>query len=183
MYVHSMQVARIPGGTRVTYQGRDLPLVWSSVILGYLRVWLGVATFAMPFVLMWGQSVDFSNWTRWECLATYATALVWALTLLPGRLGAEQKKQLVVLGEATGSYLDPKRDGLIGRKGVCAMLEPALRAMGSIAEPDAASLRAAIPKADRPLLGKIYAFARYAAPDSPEYAPVALEAWSKIARG
>jgi hypothetical protein len=178
MYVHSMQMTRLPGGTRITYQGRDLPLVWSSVVLGFLRVWLGLATFAMPFVLMWGQSVDFSNWTRWECLATYATAILWALTLVPGRLSAEKQKQLVWLGEATGSYFDPRRDGMLGRKGVCAMLEPNLR--GWKVEPDVASLRAAIGRADAKLLGQIYAYARYAAPDEPDYAPVVDEAWARI---
>jgi hypothetical protein len=152
------------------------------VILGYLRVWLGFATFATPFVLMWGQSVDLSDWTRWECLATYAMAFVWALTFVPGRLSAAKKKELAVLGRATGSYLDPRHDGPIGRAGVCAMLEPSIRALG-VAQPDAASLRAAIPKADPILLGKIYAYARYAAPESADYAPVVTEAWSKLERG
>ncbi len=181
MYVHSMQISRVPGGTRVQYKGRDLPLVGSSVLLGYARVWLALATFAMPFVLMWGQQVDFSSWTRWECLATYACAALWALTFLPGRVSATEKKKLVCIGEATGAYLDPRRDGMLGRKGFCAMLEPALRAAGT--EPDPASLRAAIARSnDTKVLGKIYAYARYAVPDSPEYGPVVDEAWSRITR-
>lgn len=181
MYVHGMDIQRIPGGTSIRYQGRDLPLVWSSVILGYLRVWLALAGFAMPFALMWGQSVDFSNWTRWECLATYATFALWGLTFLPGRASAQRKKELIVLGRATGAYFDPLRDHAIGRQGVVALLEPALRAHGI--EPDAKSLRAAIAKTnDAVLLGKIYAFGRYAAPESPELAPVVSEAWSKLER-
>ena len=61
------------------------------------------------------------------------------------------------------------------------MLEPALRAAGT--EPDPASLRAAIARSnDTKVLGKIYAYARYAVPDSPEYGPVVDEAWSRITR-
>lgn len=179
MYVHSMQISRVPGGTSIRYQGRDLPLVWSSVVLGYLRVWLALVAFAMPFVLMWGQSVDFGNWTRWECLVTYATALVWLLTFLPGRPSALAKRQLRVLGQATGAYFDPRRDHMLGRKGVCAMLEPSLRALGM--EPDVASLRSGLGrKADARTLGMIYAFARYAAPDEPEYRPLVDETWARI---
>lgn len=179
MYVERVEISSHGNARTIRYHGVDLPLCPSSVLLGYLRVWLAIAAFASPFVLMWGQDVDFE---RPEWLVTLALVATWIFTLIvPGRLRGEAKRRVELLGDVTGVYLDPKRFDAIQRAGRRAGLGDVIARRGvSIEDPEQA--RISVARADRELLGSIYAFARYSAVDRPEWKVVAEEAWSRLGR-
>jgi len=180
MYVERVEMSSHGGARTIRYIGIDLPLCAKSVLLGYLRVWLALAAFASPFVLMYGESVDFS---RPEWFVTLALIAVWIFVLVvPGRLWGEQKRKIELLGDVTGVYLDPARFDEIQRAGRRAGLGDVIAQRGvSIEDPEPARLAAA--RADRELLGSIYAFARYSAVDRREWKVVADEAWTRLSRG
>jgi hypothetical protein len=180
MYVHSVQYDRVAGGSRVRYQGSDLPLVWPSVLLGYARVWLGWLSFAMPWITMYGQAFEF-DLSRWEWQVCLATLIAWIATFVPGRLSAQKKKELAVIGRATGAYLDPARLDRLARLGRRSLMEPVLKAAG-VAPDAAAAGRSLVARADGKLLEILYAYARYAQLDEPAWAPVAAESWQKLQR-
>lgn len=179
MYVEHMEVEAYAGGRAIRYVGIDLPLCAKSVLLGYLRFWLGIAAFASPFVLMWGESVSFS---RPELGITAALIALWIFVVfVPGRLWGDAKRKVELLGDVTGVYLDPARFDAIQREGRRAGLGDVIAQRGvSVDDPEKA--RISIARADRELLGSIYAFARYAAVDRREWRVVADEAWTRLQR-
>lgn len=86
-----------------SYQGEQVRLNLLSVLLGYLRVWLGVAVFALPFVLYWGQSVKGYMFIP----SLYAALGLVAVLVLPGLLARGRRKKLAVLRRTTGLGCDP----------------------------------------------------------------------------
>ena len=104
------------------------------------------------------------------------------VVFVPGRLWGEARRKVELLGDVTGVYLDPARFDAIQREGRRAGLGDVIAQRGvSVDDPE--KVRTSIVRADRELLGSIYAFARYAAVDRREWKVVADEAWSRIQRG
>lgn len=108
MYVvnESSQSDRWGRNVTLTYRHYPMAMSWSSVVLGYLRVWLLLLAFAAPFVLMYGEPVDFS---RPELLVSVALFLAWLLAMtipaiVPHRLDGDAGR----LEELTGICLDPE---------------------------------------------------------------------------
>lgn len=90
-----------------TYQHFPIRMHWGSVLLGYSRVWLVLLALAAPFVLMYGESVDFG---RPEMFVSYGLLGAWLLSLVgpalvPHRLGGDAAR----LAELTGIALEPER--------------------------------------------------------------------------
>jgi hypothetical protein len=163
---------------QMTHEGDPIPLVWKSVLLGYLRVWLGWATFTSPFWMMWGETVDFS---RPEWLVTAGLFAAWIFVLLvPGRLSAKGRAERQALYRATGSYLDPRRLGDFELESRTEDLERDLAQRGLPTEPAALLERAR--SADEPDARAIYAYARYAAAHTNDaaFASIADVAWARF---
>ena len=97
-------------GRRVTYTYDHFTLRLSpaSVILGYLRVWLPYLALATPFILMYGESVDFG---RPELFVSYGLLALWLLLLIvPGFvLRGPPTGDAARLATLTGISVDPER--------------------------------------------------------------------------
>jgi len=177
MYVMHESMSRSPGATHYKTSGISLPLQLSSVLLGYLRVWLAFACVASPFVMFWGESLD---WSRPEWRITALLFSCWlAVLLLPGiyfRLGAAKRD---VLHEATGLYLDPERFDAMQRASRTDDLADALTRSGVDLEaiaPDPNLLGLLAPDT----LKRVYAYARYASLADAQWRPVAEAAWARL---
>lgn len=87
-----------------SYSGENLRLNPLSILLGYLRVWLAIAIFALPFVLYWGKSVEGYMFIP----SGYALLGLVAVLVLPGLLSRTRRKKLGVLRRRVGLGCDPK---------------------------------------------------------------------------
>jgi hypothetical protein len=164
-------------GNRSThsYGGRPLKLVWKSVLLGYLRVWLLWFVFGWPFISMWGQRVDFS---RPEFLVSGAAFLVWlAVVIFPGRLSKQEVAQLTVLGSVTGVPARPEYLDLIDFELKKDVLQTRMKDEGLPLNPGECAR--AVEKASPDQTALIYAFARYT--KEGEWQNVMDLAWKKLA--
>jgi hypothetical protein len=152
-----------------------LPLHWGSVVLGWLRVWLPLTAVALPFALMWGESVDLS---RPEMLWSAGLLAAWLVTFFFGRVGKDDKARLIALGEATGMRLDPRH------------LEPVFRAtrrdvvanrleLTGVTIDDNAPEAVRLADLDREQLLLVYAYARYAVGDA-AWEKLATAAWAAL---
>lgn len=92
-------------GRRTThsYSGEPVRLNPLSIVLGYLRVWLGVAVFALPFVLYWGQAVKASMFIP----SAWALGALLVVAFVPGLLARERRRKLAVLRRVVGLGCDP----------------------------------------------------------------------------
>lgn len=163
---------------QMSHTGQPLRLVWASVVLGYLRVWLGWAAFTSPFWLMWGERVDFSRPEWW---VTGALFVLWLLVLfVPGRLSAKRKSELRLLGASTGIAVEPRHLGSFDLEGRFEDLVSALEHRGLAAEPSA--LDRALATADAHTARLVFAYAKYAAAHqghSPELSTLAERALAR----
>lgn len=79
--------------TRHSWAGEKVRLNPWSILLGYLRVWLSIGIFALPFVLFWGQSVHAAQFVP----SGYALLALIVVMVVPGLLTRTRRKKLTVL--------------------------------------------------------------------------------------
>lgn len=89
--------------TTHSYSGETVRLNPLSILLGYLRVWLGVAVFALPFALYWGQSVKGYMFIP----SAWALGALLLVGFGPGHLARGRRKKLAVLRRVVGLGCDP----------------------------------------------------------------------------
>lgn len=166
-------------GNRSTYSwsGRRLPLQWSSVLLGYLRVWPAWLALAMPFLLMWGERVDFS---RPEMLISAGLLVFWiGMLILPGRLSKEKKAQFRIMAQSTQLLLDPKRLPAIDREFILEDLAKSLELIDVKTDTPTVFLDRQ-GDLDPPDLGLLYTYARYRAVAEPAWRAAATTLWQRL---
>ena len=166
------------GRRQMSHEGEPIPLVWKSVVLGYLRVWLAWAAFTSPFWLMWGERLDFG---RPEWFVVVGLFVAWILVLVvPGRLGGLAKAQRQALFRQTGLYLDPARLSSFELEERKEELERDVEGHGLPIE--AGALDEALGSADETQARLAYAYARYAAVFSKDAAfeRTADAAWARF---
>lgn len=176
-YVTGVSVS--PSGNRSTdsWTGRRLPLQWYSVLLGYLRIWSFWLALAMPFILMWGEDVDFS---RPEYLVAVGLLVFWLLVLfLPGRLSRKAKAQLRVLARSTQLMLDPKRLPAHDRDFILKDLAKELQLLDVPTDTPAVLLDrlGELEPADQEIL---YTYARYRSVKEPAWRNTADTIWQRL---
>ena len=177
-YVLSEEYSHHGNRSKHEWNGIRIKWVWSSMILGYLRVWLFWLAVAMPFILMWGESVEFD---RPEYLVSAGLLVVWALLMFfPGRLSAAEKRKLRLLAELTGGLaLDPKyldsfehsiRLEDLGKELSLLELEPG----------DPAACQAKLIDLEAHELKAVFAYSRYAAIQDRAWRAVADRAFEQL---
>lgn len=87
-----------------SYSGEKVKLNWLSIVLGYLRVWLSIGVFALPFVLYWGRSVEGYMFVP----SGYSLVAAVVVMVVPGLLSRGRRKRLAVLRRVMGLGCDPK---------------------------------------------------------------------------
>jgi len=87
-----------------SYSGEKVKLNWLSIVLGYLRVWLSIGVFALPFVLYWGKSVEGYMFVP----SGYSLVGAVGVMVVPGLLSRGRRKRLAVLRRVMGLGCDPK---------------------------------------------------------------------------
>jgi hypothetical protein len=176
MHVLDTQMETYGNTTRFTYRGIDLPTQWKSWLLGTLRVVLGIAWPVSPFVLMWGESVDFG---RPEWNVTYALFGIWlALLIFGGRLGPTEKKKRLAMKSVTGLAIDPAR--LYEHKR--AEIRGKLGEQHGFTLDNAREICAELTQGgDHDSRVAAYTYGRYAAPDRPSWRAAAATLWPLIA--
>lgn len=143
---------------QMSHSGQPLRLVWSSVVLGYLRVWLGWAALSSPFWLMWGERLDFSRPEWWVTGGLFAA---WLFVLfVPGRLSARHAAELRLLQATTGIAVEPRHLGGFDLEGRYEDIVSALEHRGLSADPRA--LLDALATADADAARLVFAYAKYA---------------------
>ncbi|MFT3712825.1 MAG: hypothetical protein QM817_34670 [Archangium sp.] len=158
-----------------SYSGEQVKLNLISVLLGYLRVWLAFAIFALPFVLYWGKSVESYMFIP----SGYALVALIAVLVLPSLLTRTRRKKLTVLRRVAGLGCDPKlrydfnrdetRDGLMVKLGESGMPTNAQVAMDRVTSMNQGELELT------------FAAAWYQrASGAKDWAPVMDAAWSKL---
>lgn len=164
---------------QMTHFGESIPLVWRSVVLGYLRVWLGWLFFTSPWILMWGESLDFS---RPEWLVTLGLFVAWIFVLVvPGRLSKRERLERQVLYRATGLHLPPKYLRSFDLEETTEELKQRLEEAGVDTSP--AGLASAASGATEGTARTLFAYARYASlfhRDRGAYGPIAEAAWARL---
>lgn len=176
MHVLDTQMDSYGNTTRFTYRGIDLPTQWKSWLLGTLRLVFGLAWPASPFILMWGERVDFD---RPEWYVTYALFGIWlALLIVAGRLGPTEKRKRLAMRSVTGLAIDPARLYPHKREELLAQLG---RAHGFTLD-NAREICAELTQGgDHDSRVAAYTYGRYAAPDRPSWRATADALWPLIA--
>lgn len=158
-----------------SYSGETVRLNLISILLGYLRVWLAIAIFALPFVLYWGKSVQGYMFIP----SGYALLALIAVLVVPGLITRTRKKKLAVLRRVAGLGCDPKyryefnrhetRDGLMARLG-----ESGLPTSAQVAGDR-------VPSMNKDELELVFAAAWYQrASGAADWAPVMDAAWARL---
>lgn len=173
MYVTNEQFERRGNVSIHRWQGVDVPLHPGSIVLGYLRVWLPILAFAMPFILMWGEPVELD---RQEYLVSVALFVAWIfLLVVPGRLSRRAKEEATILRAVTGIGLAPKRLDRFELETRTDRLAERLAAEG-VSATDPKDARAALDAAPRDVRALLFVYARYASRGEPAWSEVATAA-------
>jgi hypothetical protein len=177
MYVTRESSTRTPGATVYRASGVSLPIQWDSALLGYLRVWLAWACIASPFVLFWGEHLDFS---RSEWSITIGLLIAWiAVLVIPGfvlRAGSDRRNALAL---ATGISVEPRRLGAVQRAGYRNSLAYDLES-AQVDATDPARFAESSANIEPHWLPKLYAYASYAAADDSEWNATVEALWKRM---
>jgi hypothetical protein len=158
-----------------SYSGETVRLSLISILLGYLRVWLAIAIFALPFVLYWGKSVE-----RYMFIPSgYALLALVAVLVLPGLLTRTRRKKLAVLRRVAGLGCDPKARYDFNRNETRDTLMAKLAEFGMPTNAQVAADR--VSSMNKEELELTFAAAWYQrASGAADWAPVMDAAWAKL---
>lgn len=158
-----------------SYSGEDVRLNFASIALGFLRVWLGIAIFALPFVIYWGKSVEGFMFIP----SGYALVALVLVLVLPGQLTRGRKKKLAVLRRVVGLGCDPAFRYPYRRDEAAEALVARLAETGLPSAAQVALDR--VPSLNTDELELVFATAWYqSASKKPEWKPVLDAAWARL---
>lgn len=160
-------------GTRHTWAGEQVRLNAWSILLGYLRVWLAVAIFALPFVLYWGKSVHGYMFVP----SGYALLALVLVLVVPGLVTRGRTRRLAVLRRVTGLGCDPRFRFAWRRDEACGELMQ--RVADSQLPSSAEALMDRVPSMNREQLELVFAAAWY---QSGNWRALREAAWARLAQ-
>ncbi|MFO0595944.1 MAG: hypothetical protein U0228_11580 [Myxococcaceae bacterium] len=165
-------------GNRTThsYSGEAVRFSPLSILLGYLRVWLGILVFALPFILYWGQLVRAEMFIP----SAYALAAWIAVLVVPGLLERGKRKKLAVVRRVVGLGCDPKLRHQFRREETAGELMQQLSVVNLPTDAQALEARVSSMPKDQLELAFVTAWYQRAC-GKPEWAAPMNAAWAKLA--
>jgi hypothetical protein len=156
------------------WRGEPVRFNVASVLLGLSRFWTGIAVFALPFVLFYGQTPKREHFIP-SAIAFFAWVL---LLVVPGMLTKERRRRLRVLRSVVDLGCDPAFREARTRARTSEQLTDLLRDMALPVEPSALAARVGTMRRDD--LEVVFAAAWYRSVDEHAWRELREVAWRRL---